>query len=70
MCDCTLGQTDLPLLCEISAAVHLAQLGLMTDEIQVNFEVLKSTKDQHIRLFAVFNKSKHCYGNFWKPYIF
>ena len=28
-----------PLLCEISGALHLAQLGL--DEIQVNFEIFK-----------------------------
>ena len=35
----------LPLLCEISGALHLAQLGLMAgrlaDEIQVNFEIFK-----------------------------
>ena len=35
----------LPLLCEISGAVHLAQPGLMAgwlaDEIQVNFEIFK-----------------------------
>ena len=35
----------LPLLCEISGALHLAQPGLtagwQADEIQVNFEILK-----------------------------
>ena len=35
----------LPLLCEISRALHLAQSGLtadrQTDEIQVNFEIFK-----------------------------
>ena len=38
----------LPLLCEISGALHLAQLGLMAgrqarlaDEIQLNFEIFK-----------------------------
>ena len=39
----------LPLLCEISGALHLVQLGLMAgwqagrqaDEIQVNFEIFK-----------------------------
>ena len=35
----------LPLLCEISGALHLAQPGLTTgrqaDEIQVNFEIFK-----------------------------
>ena len=35
----------LPLLCEISGALHLAQSGLMagrlTDKIQVNFEIFK-----------------------------
>ena len=41
--------SPLPLLCEISGALHLAQLGLMAgrpsirpaDEIQVNFEIFK-----------------------------
>ena len=36
----------LPLLCEISGALHLAQSGLtagrLADEIQVNFEVFKN----------------------------
>ena len=36
---------SLPLLCEISGALHLAQRGLMAgrlaDEIQVNFEIFK-----------------------------
>ena len=36
---------SLPLLCEISGALHLAQPGLMAgrqaDEIQVNFEIFK-----------------------------
>ena len=35
----------LPLLCEISGALHLAQSGLtagwLADEIQVNFEIFK-----------------------------
>ena len=35
----------LPLLCEISGALHLAQPGLtagwLADEIQVNFEIFK-----------------------------
>ena len=34
----------LPLLCEISGALHLAQSGLMagyTDKLQVNFEIFK-----------------------------
>ena len=35
----------LPLLCEVSGAVHLAQPGLtagwLADEIQVNFEIFK-----------------------------
>ena len=35
----------IPLLCEISGALHLAQPGLMAgrlaDEIQVNFEIFK-----------------------------
>ena len=35
----------LPLLCEISGALHLAQSGLtagwLSDEIQVNFEIFK-----------------------------
>ena len=38
----------LPLLCEISGALHLAQPGLMAgrlaDEIQVNFEISKFSK--------------------------
>ena len=31
----------LPLLCEISGALHLVQPGLTADEIQVNFEIFK-----------------------------
>ena len=31
----------LPLLCEISEALHLAQPGLTADKIQVNFEIFK-----------------------------
>ena len=31
----------LPLLCEISEDLHLAQPGLTADEIQVNFEIFK-----------------------------
>ena len=38
----------LPLLCEISGALHLAQLGLtagrLADEIQVNFKIFKIFK--------------------------
>ena len=40
-----LNPPSLPLLCEISGALHLAQPGLtagrLADEIQVNFEILK-----------------------------
>ena len=40
-----LNLPPLPLLCEISGALHLAQLGLMAgrlaDEMQVNFEIFK-----------------------------
>ena len=50
----------LPLLHEISGAVHLALPGLtagwQADEIQVNFETLEFATDRHIRLFALFNK--------------
>ena len=31
----------LPLFCEISGALYLAQPGLTADEIQVNFEIFK-----------------------------
>ena len=31
----------LPLLCEISGALHLVQLGRQADEIQVNFKIFK-----------------------------
>ena len=40
-----LNAPPLPLLCEISGALHLAQPGLtagrLADEIQVNFEIFK-----------------------------
>ena len=50
----------LPLLCEISGALHLAQPGLMAgrqvaDEMQVDFENFK-TVHRNIRLFASFNQ--------------
>ena len=54
----------LPLLCEISGALHLAQPGLMagwqagrlTDEIQVNFEIFKLAVGRNIRLVVSFNQ--------------
>ena len=54
----------LPLLCEKSGAIHLAEPGLtagrqagwLADEIQVNFEIFKILEDRNIRLFAAFNK--------------
>jgi len=46
---------SLPWKSEISEAVHLAQPGLrQTDEIQVNFEILKFTVQRNLRLFALF----------------
>ena len=48
----------LPLLCEISGALHLAQPGLtagrQADEIQVNFKIL--VVGQNIRLVVLFNQ--------------
>ena len=48
------------LLCEISGALHLAKLGLMTgrlvDEIQVNFEISKLAVGRNIQLVASFNQ--------------
>ena len=48
----------LPLSCEISGALHLAQLGLtagrLADEIQVNFEIFKIGCRLNIRVFALF----------------
>ena len=58
----------LPLLCEISGALHLAQPGLtagwlagwlagwQADEIQVNFEISKLAVGRNIRLVASFNQ--------------
>ena len=50
----------LPLLCEISGALHLAQPGLtagwQADEIQVNFEIFKLAVGRNIRLVASFNQ--------------
>ena len=46
----------LPLLCEISGALHLAQPGLtsgrLADEIQVNFEIFKVAVGRNIRLVS------------------
>ena len=47
----------LPLLCEISGALHLMQLGRqVADEMQVNFEILKLTVHQNIPLFPSFSQ--------------
>ena len=51
----------LPLLCEISGALHLAQPGLtagrLSDEIQVNFEIFKvGCIGRNIRLVVSFNQ--------------
>ena len=51
----------LPLLCEISAALYLAQPGLtagrQADEIQVNFEIFKlGCIGQNTQLVASFNQ--------------
>ena len=50
----------LPLLCEISGALHLAQPGLTAgrpaDEIQVNFEISKLAVGRNIRLVTSFNQ--------------
>ena len=54
----------LPLLCEISGALHLAQPGLtagrqagwLADEIQVNFEIFKLAVGRNIRLVVSFNQ--------------
>ena len=50
----------LPLLCEISGAVHLAQPGLMAgwqaDEIQVNFEIFKVGCGRNIRFVTSFKQ--------------
>ena len=56
--------SPLPLLCEISGALHLAQPGLtagwqvgrLADEIQVNFEIFKLAVGRNIRLVASFNQ--------------
>ena len=52
----------LPLLCEISGVLHLAQPGLtagrLADEIQVNFEIFKvGCIGRNIRLVVSFNRS-------------
>ena len=54
----------LPLLCEISGALHLAQPGLtagrqagrLADEIQVNFEFSKLAVGRNIQLIVSFNQ--------------
>ena len=50
----------LPLLCEISGALHLAQPGLtagrQADEIQVNSKFSKLAVGQNIRLIVSFNQ--------------
>ena len=48
----------LPLLCEISGALHLAQpvLRQVVDEIQVNFKNFKLAVGQNIQLVALFNQ--------------
>ena len=50
----------LPLLCEISGALHLAQPGLtagrQADEIQVNFKISKLAVGRNIQLVASFNQ--------------
>ena len=53
----------LPLLCEISGVLHLAQMGLMAgklaDEIQLNFEIFKGG----CRLKYLTSCSKYCACN-------
>ena len=49
----------LPLLCEISGALHLTagrQVGRQADEIQVNSKFLKLAVSRNIRLVASFNQ--------------
>ena len=50
----------LHLLCEISGALHLAQLGLtagwLADQIQVNSKFLKLFVGRNTRLFASFSQ--------------
>ena len=52
-----INPTSLPLLCEKSGAIHLAEPGLtagrLADKIQ---KCLKFTVDRNIRLFTAFNK--------------
>ena len=52
--------SPLPLLCEISGALHLAQPGLMAgrqvDKIQVNFEISKLAVGRNIRPVTSFNQ--------------
>ena len=64
------NQPPLPLSCEISGALHLAQTGLtagrLTDEIQADFEIF---------IPAGFSDKAHCKvdfkaRNFGKPYDF
>ena len=64
----------LPLFCEISGALHLAQPGLtpcwlaghpsvrLADEIQVNFKIYKLAVGQNIRLVASLTKVQHHYS--------
>ena len=51
---------QLPLLCGISGAVHIALVGLtagwLADEIQVNFKIFKFDTDRNVPVFASFNK--------------
>ena len=57
----------LPLLCEISGALHLAQPGLTAgwqavrpaDEIQVNFEIFKVGCRSKYSIFASLTKVQH-----------
>ena len=50
----------LPLLCEISGALHLAQpsltAGRQADKIQVNFEISKLAVGRNIRFVILFNQ--------------
>ena len=66
----------LPLLCEISGALHLAQLGLMAgrqaDEIQVNFKIFKigcrskysALFNHHYNIIAGFSSKAYCKVDF------
>ena len=58
---------SLPWLCEISGAVHLAQLGLtagrQADEIQVNFKILKTHCTSKHLTFRCLTKVQHHYSS-------